>query len=706
MIYTSKGPIKTSHEGLMIGNGALGALIYGETQLFLSLDRIDLWDNRLPKEYRHKDFNYAHLIDVLENNYQDYGTLFGKAYGHSYPTKINTGMLVFDYKVQEDDIFSLDVDNATFSIKGKNIDFDGFIDANKNVMVYRYNKELNYSIKMADYLTRKISKRGLAYKPFIITKEGNITHVYQHMYGKHCFGIIIHENIIKNKKQLLVSVYKDDEFETVKQTVLEYSKNVESNEIEHKKWWSEYYGTADIKTKDPEINKLFTFGRYYFGCNSRKDYPMTLHGVWTRNNGELPPWKADLHNDINVQMTYEAYMKLGNYEEGKVLTDWMINHRSVFRRFAKNFMNSKGLLVPGGATQEGRELGGWPQYSMNPSCSIWVIKAFYDYYCYTKDIKFLRKEAYPFFVETEQCVFDWMELNKEGKYQLKVMHASPEYFENEPRSIHPYQTNFELIMLRYLYIRLIEMGKILKKDVTHYEDVLSKLSDYYRDEEGLLVISKDQKFDMSHRHFSHMLMYKNMELVDPFKYKDVIQKDLSHLESFGPKCWVGFSPVECSGLNSYIRNGEQALKHLKDYECFTHPNGFHMNTDYKRTGYTWFGPYVLTLEANIGYIRSLSDMMIQNYEDKLVVFPAVAEKMKQEGVEFTNLRTFGDHKVSGKYENNKETFIINLKKKDTITLFNNIKDNPTLIVDGKPHRFNTKLNEFIVIKAKNSIELQ
>lgn len=49
MIYSSKGQIKTSHEGIMIGNGKLGALIYGTNNLIISLDKIDLWDNRLQK---------------------------------------------------------------------------------------------------------------------------------------------------------------------------------------------------------------------------------------------------------------------------------------------------------------------------------------------------------------------------------------------------------------------------------------------------------------------------------------------------------------------------------------------------------------------------------------------------------------------------------------------------------------------------------
>ncbi|MCQ2742357.1 MAG: glycoside hydrolase family 95 protein [Bacilli bacterium] len=703
MIYRSKGQIKTSHEGLMIGNGTLGALIYGTDNLILSLDKIDLWDNRLPKEYRDKDFDYEHLLEVLRDGKYKEDNIFDRSYLHPYPTKINCAMLVFNRAVGENDLFSLNLDDATFTVSGGDLDFFGFIDANKDVMVYRYDSELTYEIKMVDYLTKKVSKGGLGYKPFETLEDGKIKHIRQKMYGKHCFGILLHESMFGTKKQLLITVYQDDGYESAKKRLLDYFGKEDENLKAHKEWWRSYCATANITTCDDKINELFQFGRYYFGCNSRKKYPMTLHGVWTRNNGELPPWKADLHNDINVEMTYEGYLKLGNYEEGKVLVDWMVDHKKTFRKFAKKFMKTDGLLVPADCTQEGVELCGWPQYALNPCCSIWVLKAFYDYYCYTKDTSFLKEEAFPFFTETEKCIFSIMEKNENGHYQLKVLHASPEYFENGPKSVHPYQTNFELTMIRYLYERLSEMGRILKKDVSHYDEVLSELSPYYRDENGLLVISKDQKFDMSHRHFSHMLMYKNMELVDPFLNRDLIQKDISHLERFGPENWVGFSPVECSGMNSYIGNGEMALKHLKDYECFTHPNGFHMNTDYKRTGYTEFGPYVLTLEANIGYLKALADMMIQNYEDKLVVFPSVAESLKQGGVHFDNLRTFGDHKVSGSFKDGKESFQIQLKRPDTIKLLNNFSNNPVLKVDGRDVAFAVKRGEFIVIHATKTI---
>ena len=69
--YKHIGPIVNWHEGLMLGNGHLGALIYGEKKLTISLDMIDLWDNRLTSEMKEKGFNYPNMIKTLKNDWDE-----------------------------------------------------------------------------------------------------------------------------------------------------------------------------------------------------------------------------------------------------------------------------------------------------------------------------------------------------------------------------------------------------------------------------------------------------------------------------------------------------------------------------------------------------------------------------------------------------------------------------------------------------------
>jgi len=59
-------PITTWDEGVPLGNGLLGGLLWGEGQTVrLSLDRGDLWDERARDGVRWRDFNYATMIRLV-----------------------------------------------------------------------------------------------------------------------------------------------------------------------------------------------------------------------------------------------------------------------------------------------------------------------------------------------------------------------------------------------------------------------------------------------------------------------------------------------------------------------------------------------------------------------------------------------------------------------------------------------------------------
>ena len=82
----------------MLGNGHLGALLYGDDQIIVSLDRVDLWDNRLPSELKEKGFNYQNMIKTLKNDWEEYLRLFDNCYNHSL-TKRKFGLSITGAKV-------------------------------------------------------------------------------------------------------------------------------------------------------------------------------------------------------------------------------------------------------------------------------------------------------------------------------------------------------------------------------------------------------------------------------------------------------------------------------------------------------------------------------------------------------------------------------------------------------------------------------
>lgn len=694
------GILKKSNEGLMSGNGTLGILLFGENELCVSLDRINLWDKRIPKVCSDLNFNYQHLVESLNSDYQEAYRLFDECYNYPFSTKINAGIVRTGIKTCSTDYGEISYFNGVVEYYAKDNSLKAYVDANVNVIVLEFKKDNEIKINLPDYFYKSLEENGLGYKEPTIFKKDGFNIILQPMYDEELFCIVSYQ---KGKKYY-ITVITNDHLDLAKQTILNYIDNEKQNLEKHENSLTRYFAKSNIVTPDDSINQEFNLGRYYFYANSRKKYPCSLQGVWTDYTEKLPPWKNDFHNDINLQITYEPYLKLGNYSEGKVLLDYLERLLPKFKRNAKCFMKTDGIYIPGVMNIEGHPLGGWPQYAFNPVCQIWLIKVFDDYYRYLEDNHYLKTVVFPIFKEVEKSIFQILTINEEGKYEMGF-HSSPEYFEDDKKSVFKDQTNFEITMLKYLYTTLLDYCTILNQDSRHFTYVFERLSDYYRNENGELMISKNQEIDMSHRHFSHMLMYSNMKLVDPCVYKDLIKKDLNKLESLGTSKWVGFSYVQDADIHAYIGEGEEAYKALHTYvEAFVHPNGFHMNNDYKGIGYSDMDCYVFTLEANFSFVTTLEDMMLRNFYKKITIFPAIPDSFKKSKTTFTNLRTYGNHQVSAEIKNYQISFNIKMSKEDELEIYNNFKDNPVFIVDGSEMKFMSFKGQFIKVHAFKTIE--
>ena len=90
------------------------------------------------------------------------------------------------------------------------------------------------------------------------------------------------------------------------------------------------------------ISRQYHLVQYFYGAASRRTAPpMPLQGVWTADNGGLPPWKGDYHNDLNTQMTYIAYQAAGHFDEGLSYLDYLWDRRDVFTAFARDFYGTR-----------------------------------------------------------------------------------------------------------------------------------------------------------------------------------------------------------------------------------------------------------------------------------------------------------------------------------------------------------------------------
>ena len=149
----------------------------------------------------------------------------------------------------------------------------------------------------------------------------------------------------------------------------------------------------------------------------------------------------------------------------------------------------------------------------------------------------------------------------------------------------------------------------------------------------------------------HLYQY---EQEDDRKIIDAVVEDYERL---GSGMWVGFSFVWMAHLYAVQGNGEGAYEQLRIFwESFCSPNGFHLNGDYKRRGYTTFHYRPFILEANMYAADGLQEMLLQTRKGRIDLFPAVPEnwKEKEEETAFEHFRGEGGILVSARMKGGKD----------------------------------------------------
>ena len=85
--------IENWDEALPLGNGRIGALIWGKTSaLRFSIDRTDIWETSDPLNTDSKEFTYSHMVELAkEGNTDEIRRIFDAPYNYPTPTKLPAG---------------------------------------------------------------------------------------------------------------------------------------------------------------------------------------------------------------------------------------------------------------------------------------------------------------------------------------------------------------------------------------------------------------------------------------------------------------------------------------------------------------------------------------------------------------------------------------------------------------------------------------
>jgi len=683
-----QAPIKTWDEAIPLGNGLMGGLLWGENNTIrLSLDRGDLWDERTTGE---KDWwkanTYQKAVDmVAQEKYNVVQNWWSEPYKGVTPTKLPAGRIEIKLPVSQivknfelnlataegfarfnsptliKVMYSANQQVALLSIKGVVPDS---ISLMSTMDVFRRNQMSGGGLSSGGSVNK------LGYPEAEKSKSGTAKWYIQEAANGLKYCVYLRSRQVKDETLLAITITStNDSADFLSLANQRCNSALQSGYADiqksHVAWWKNFWKQSSVSVPDTAVQKQYNLVQYFYGAASRSAYPpMALQGVWTADNGNLPPWKGDYHNDLNTQMTYMAYQQAGRFDEGASYLNFLWERREVFKDFAKDFYGTGGLACPGVMSYSGQPLGGWEQYSLSPTMSAWSAHLFYLHWMYTGDDKFLKEKAYPWASGVGACMLGLLKADKNGILKLPIS-SSPEIFDNSPKAWLKPNSNYDLMSLKMLFLALAEMATANNRpaDVKKWSEAASALGDYFAKADGTLLLDAVTELPRSHRHLSNIIGLYPFNLITMDggnRDMEMIHASLKNWEALGTSQWCGYSFSWMSCLQARVGNAEEAVKNLDIFvKAFVLRNGFHVNGDQTKSGYSDFTYRPFTLEGNFLASQAVQEMLLQSWSPTpgklntgiIRLFPAVPKKW--EDVSFNDLRTEGGHKVSASQKNNK-----------------------------------------------------
>jgi alpha-L-fucosidase 2 len=664
-------PVTVWDEALPLGNGTLGALVWGDgSPLRISLDRSDLWDLRAVPEFHSPEYSFEQMRRWHEQGKTaELVRVYEAPYNRPAPTKIPAGRI--EITLGRSPGFrdtGLNLLDAIAEMNLSGVKVNVFVHATDPVGMARVVSPEAPELKLvAPEFAGKVQEaaaggigagdlRQLGY-PAPEETSGDGWRAYTQS-GAEAFRFAVFVGWRRKRQEWQAAWSVASSFEGADPLAIArervdraLSKGFDAMYATHKQWWRTYWSQSSVRLPNAIIERQWFLEQYKFGSASRRGAPpISLQAVWTADDGKLPPWKGDYHHDLNTQLSYWPCYSGNHLEEGLAYLDWLWKTRDAAFEWTRTFYRLPGMNVPMTADLKGRQIGGWRQYTHSASTSAWLAQHFYLHWKYSADREFLRQKAYPYLHDTCEFIDAFTAQRGPDGKRTHPLSASPEINDNRPDAWFSTETNYDLALERWALGAAAELAVEAGApvDAARWRKVLSELPAFSLGKDGQLLVAKGYPLPESHRHFSHLMAIHPLGLIDPSdggEARRIIAASLAELDRLGSDAWCGYSFSWLANMAARARDGEKAAKALEIFStAFTLRNSFHCNGDQSGKGYSKFTYRPFTLEGNFAAAAGVQEMLLQSHRGVIVLFPAVPASWTD--VAFTTLRAQGAFLVS------------------------------------------------------------